>query len=160
MDKDVPSWSVDDVASWVKSLAGTDAHQIPVFEKAANGFVEQDIDGSVLPEITEENLLKDCKITTFGPRKRILRALKALFPTDHSDPSLSLPSSLATTTPSIASTPSATCHIANSPVVPTFVNPYTSPFSAMPAVDRSPECDSDTSDWRKHTEAGALYRRV
>ncbi|CAE8619471.1 unnamed protein product, partial [Polarella glacialis] len=53
-----------EVADWLVSLG--------VEEKAVSKFVEQEIDGNALLEVTDEELKNDLEVEKFGQRKRIL----------------------------------------------------------------------------------------
>ena len=55
------------------------------FEEHIEAFVENDIDGSALLELTQEELKDDLKIGSFGKRKAIVREIEKLKPSKRSN---------------------------------------------------------------------------
>merc|ERR1712173_20348 len=65
-------WPVGEVVAWVKQLHGGQ------FAKFAPAFVENDIDGSLLLELTKEMLASDMGISSLGARKKFVAAIQLL----------------------------------------------------------------------------------
>lgn len=63
------SWNEREVCTWLDSFG---------MQKYAPQFIENNITGEILPELTLSTL-KDCGITSVGDRARILQALKRTF---------------------------------------------------------------------------------
>ncbi|KAF0981955.1 hypothetical protein FDP41_011816 [Naegleria fowleri] len=69
LEKGVQQWTKKDVSLWLKSLELTD--YCKEFEKA-------DITGAELLELTDDDLIKDLKVTKLGHRKRLRKHLEYL----------------------------------------------------------------------------------
>lgn len=69
LSQQVPLWSTEDVREWVK--------QIGFAEYAAN-FVESRVDGDLLLQLTESNLMEDIGLTNGIRRRRFTRELQNL----------------------------------------------------------------------------------
>lgn len=69
LSQQVPLWSCEDVAEWVKQIG---------FEDDADSFVECKVDGDLLLQLTEENLAIDIGLTNGIKRKRFTRELQKL----------------------------------------------------------------------------------
>ncbi|XP_042899841.1 WD repeat, SAM and U-box domain-containing protein 1 [Parasteatoda tepidariorum] len=63
------SWSLDDVANWLKSLK---------LEELIESFQTHSIDGKELMYLNHENLLTVMKVESLGKRNKILRAIQCL----------------------------------------------------------------------------------
>ena len=69
LDLQVPLWTVDDVASWVRQIG---------FEADLPAFIEAGVDGDLLLQLDESNIRDDICITNGIHRKRFLRELATL----------------------------------------------------------------------------------
>ncbi|XP_059099750.1 NAD(+) hydrolase sarm1-like isoform X2 [Tigriopus californicus] len=67
LTRQVPLWSVEDVASWVKRIGFN-----------AQPFIEAGVDGDLLLQIDDKNLQQDLEIMNGIHRKRFLRELNSL----------------------------------------------------------------------------------
>ncbi|XP_054708301.1 WD repeat, SAM and U-box domain-containing protein 1-like isoform X2 [Uloborus diversus] len=67
--QNITSWSVDDVANWLKSLK---------LEGLTETFQSNAIDGKELLYLTHENLLTALKVESLGHRNKILRGIQSL----------------------------------------------------------------------------------
>ncbi|XP_022916162.1 NAD(+) hydrolase sarm1 isoform X2 [Onthophagus taurus] len=66
LSQQVPLWSVEDVEEWVKQIG---------FSEVATNFVESRVDGDLLLQLTEENLIDDIGLANGIKRKRFTREL-------------------------------------------------------------------------------------
>lgn len=69
LSQQVPLWSFEDVAEWVKQIG---------FEEDATKFFECKVDGDLLLQLTEDNLINDIELTNGIKRKRFTRELQKL----------------------------------------------------------------------------------
>ncbi|CAH1986157.1 unnamed protein product [Acanthoscelides obtectus] len=69
LSQQVPLWSVEDVEEWVKQIG---------FSEIAPSFVESRVDGDLLLQLTEDNLMADIGLTNGIKRKRFTRELQKL----------------------------------------------------------------------------------
>ncbi|KAK9873363.1 hypothetical protein WA026_022172 [Henosepilachna vigintioctopunctata] len=69
LSQQVPLWSFEDVAEWVKQIG---------FEEDAKKFFECKVDGDLLLQLTEDNLKDDVELTNGIKRKRFTRELQKL----------------------------------------------------------------------------------
>ncbi|VDD96972.1 unnamed protein product [Enterobius vermicularis] len=69
LSQQVPCWSTEDVQYWVKKIG---------FEKYADAFAKNMVDGDLLLLITEEDLKRDIQISSGLLRKRFMRELESL----------------------------------------------------------------------------------
>nr|CAI5841076.1 unnamed protein product [Callosobruchus analis] len=69
LSQQVPLWSVEDVEEWVKQIG---------FTEIAPSFVESRVDGDLLLQLTEDNLMADIGLTNGIKRKRFTRELQKL----------------------------------------------------------------------------------
>ncbi|KAL3269166.1 hypothetical protein HHI36_008249 [Cryptolaemus montrouzieri] len=69
LSQQVPLWSYEDVAEWVKQIG---------FEEDARKFFECKVDGDLLLQLTEENLKQDIELINGIKRKRFTRELQKL----------------------------------------------------------------------------------
>ncbi|KRT81007.1 Sterile alpha motif containing protein, partial [Oryctes borbonicus] len=69
LSQQVPLWSVEDVEEWVKQIG---------FAEIANNFSDSRVDGDLLLQLTEENLIDDIGLTNGIKRRRFTRELGKL----------------------------------------------------------------------------------
>ncbi|VEN55933.1 unnamed protein product [Callosobruchus maculatus] len=69
LSQQVPLWSVEDVEEWVKQIG---------FTEIAPSFVDSRVDGDLLLQLTEDNLMADIGLTNGIKRKRFTRELQKL----------------------------------------------------------------------------------
>ncbi|KAI6658007.1 Sterile alpha motif domain-containing protein 15-like [Oopsacas minuta] len=64
---DIEGWSIEEVGTWLEEIG------LPQYKTT---FSDNDIDGSVLTMLTNENLKDDIGITSFGHRAKIIKQIK------------------------------------------------------------------------------------
>ncbi|KAI4461552.1 sarm1 [Holotrichia oblita] len=69
LSQQVPLWSVEDVEEWVKQIG---------FAEIAKNFSDSRVDGDLLLQLTEENLIDDIGLTNGIKRRRFTRELRKL----------------------------------------------------------------------------------
>ena len=75
------SWTVEETSQWLRNNG---------FEEQIQAFADNDIDGSALLELTQEELKDDLKIGSLGKRKAIIREIEKLKPPESSREVLSV----------------------------------------------------------------------